>query len=139
MKNCILILILLTCGYAHADRNEQTRKDIAAFEKRWNGCSRLSGDPYFKCLKDAALAAASYYDTNVAYFHNATLGRPNPDAKVKRYVKIQDNYIKFRERQCEFEAAMKSGQENPAYVQKARCHFRTALDFVLHMNDMLRL
>lgn len=139
MKYCMLFVTLFASAFAHAGRNVQAKKDIAVFEAQWKACYRLSGDPFFKCLKDAALAAAGYYDREVANFHRFAMARPNPDPKVKRFVKIQDNYIKFRERQCEFEAVMKSGQEDPAYVQKARCHFRTALDFVLQMNDLLSL
>lgn len=133
---CICICI---CTSANADRNIETKREIAKLEAKWAQCGKLNGDPYFECLKGAALAAASYYDKNVAYFHKSALARPNWEEAVAKYKAIQDNYIKFRENQCEFEAIMKSGREDPAYVQKARCHFRTALDFVLQFNDLMGL
>lgn len=139
-----LIFLGLAASVCQAETwNARIARESAALESRWSRCLKLSTErAVWTCLRETALAAASLYDRYDDRFCLQNALEMNPDERKKRvaaYMKIQANWIKYRERHCEYEEAIKLSSEFNGFVQKARCHFRTALQYISRTNAIVNL
>ncbi|BAQ49963.1 MULTISPECIES: hypothetical protein [Methylobacterium] len=139
MKIAWLCLYFLLICSANAETNaDRIRQGVADLEKQWNNCYSLpSGPDFLNCLRAAALSSSGFYDKYVIYFRKILVARPDSDAVVRRFDKFQGNYLEYRNSQCRFESNMSASTEQKAYMQKARCHFRTVIDLLYKLDSYI--
>lgn len=133
------VLLLLFPLFAHATPVEPVYQDLAKAEKDWAACWNVTDAAFYACIDRVAGNAERYYQGKMSYFEQLTAQRPDPEPKLKRFRKIQGNYVNYRNGQCDFEAVMKSNLANLQELQRARCRFRRAFASVIHMYDGLSL